>query len=143
MDKRQLHARNLNPSRGTISDTGKGVAPDNHVPGHGRTNVSKFAPLDLPEVVEPVATKISKQAAAVVKKALRSLPASSLIELRKCKEAGLVSLGDEDSGVYMFYVDADTDGSTKRALADELELAAKRLKVEADKSDGNESPADV
>ncbi len=78
-----------------------------------------------------------------VKSALRSMPASPLVKLPDGIEGVVVSLGDDDSGIYMFLIDGDLDASGKKVVAHELEHIAARLRDASDPSPDDDSSADV
>lgn len=78
-----------------------------------------------------------------VKSALRSMPASPLVKLPDGIEGVLVSLGDDDSGIYMFLIDGNLDASKKKVVAHELEHIAARLRDASDPSPDDHSSADV
>ena len=132
----------LNKFRDTIPDTSKEIARDKRGAGRAQKNGSKIVQHDEVGVVR-VDAKNRKQAEEAVKKALRSLPASPLVELPDGNEGALVSLGGEGSGVYVFYINGETDKSRMKVVADQLEQIAKRLRGESNPSDDDGSPADV
>ena len=78
-----------------------------------------------------------------VKSALRSMPASPLVKLPDGIEGVVVSLGDDDSGIYMFLIDGELDASGKKVVAHELEHIAARLRDASDPSPDDDSSAEA
>ena len=87
----------------------------------------------------PSAPDHLEQVQEAVKRVFRSLPASPLSKLPDGIDGVLVSLGGEDSGIFVVLVDSDLPASRRKIVAHELDHIAIRLRDTSGPSPDNDS----
>ena len=91
----------------------------------------------------PLEPNYPEQVENAVKSVLRSLPASPQINLPNGIDGVLVSLGEQNSNLYLIITDSDLDSSRKKSVAHELEHMAARLRDASNLYEDDDSSAEV